>query len=341
MPHRVPRSAASHRSASDCAVRIARTPFTRVPSSLTRAMSDSSHLPTPGARLVVPVIAAAAPSRATPRAPPSALLPPAHPPTSSAAGCALSRYSARATPCTTLPLYTRPPPSSHRYSKYRVSSRWLERVFETMTSPLYRLASLRGVGARLGDVSETATRGCLETAKISGTCLLFLMHLVRQHVLTLPGGAAGADAAAARLVAELGITVGKPMPELQKHVNDKWRPFDEVRKRVQYKKIAVEDQGKKLGNFNRGRESKVSNDSLRTAEVITADLRALLMYLGHEAGVGSPKPSLMKETAAGWVPLKESARLGDHMVAIAGTGEGEQGANGTSRGQGAQTQCKS
>jgi hypothetical protein len=88
-----------------------------------------------------------------------------------------------------------------------------------MTTPLYRLASLRGVGARLGDVSKTATRACMETAKIAGACLPFLMHLVRQHVMTLPGTVA--DAAVALLADELGIAVAKPMPALQKYVNGK------------------------------------------------------------------------------------------------------------------------
>ena len=81
---------------------------------------------------------------------------------------------------------------------------------------LYRLASLRGAGARLRDVREAATRGCLQTVTITGACCQpFLMHLVRQHVLTLPGGAvADADTAVARVVSELGITVGKPEREM-------------------------------------------------------------------------------------------------------------------------------
>jgi hypothetical protein len=81
-----------------------------------------------------------------------------------------------------------------------------------------------------------------------------------------------------------------------------------------------ETLGKRLDDFNTGRESTVPNDSLRTAEVVTADLRALLKFLGHKATVGSPTPTLMKETEDGWEPLKESARAGDNTVAIAGTG---------------------
>jgi hypothetical protein len=194
---------------------------------------------------------------------------------------------------------------------------------------LYRLASLRGARLRNSEgicVSETATRGSLETAKITGACLPFLMHLVRQHAVAVLGAAAGAadvDAAVARLASELG----KLMPELQKHVKAKWRPFGDVQEQMQYQKIAVKGkvaQGKELGYFNKGRQSKVSKDSLRTAVVVTPDLFALLKYLGHDAAVGSPMPTLMKEAEDGWVPLKESARSGDNMVATAGTGERKQ-----------------
>jgi hypothetical protein len=105
-------------------------------------------------------------------------------------------------------------------------------------------------------------------------------------VLTVLGAAAGSaeadvEASVARLASELDIAVGKPMPALQKYVRAKWRSFDEVRERVHYRQIAVEAQGKMLYHFNMGRESKVSLDSLRTLQVVTPDLRALLAYLGH------------------------------------------------------------
>lgn len=170
-----------------------------------------------------------------------------------------------------------------------------------------------------------ATRGCLNTPEITpGACIGFLLALVHQHVVAL--GASNVERAVALVAKEHGLEVGAPMPELQKYAGGKWVAFHAGRKqwRRDSRRIAVqgkETQGKQLGSFNRGRESRITYDSLRTARVVTPDLRALLAYLGHVAAVESPMPPLLKETAAGWVPVTVSPRPGDNNVGRVGTGE--------------------
>ena len=142
----------------------------------------------------------------------------------------------------------------------------------------------------------------MKKATISaGKCMTALHRLVHLHVVSLGNDDRNVDLEVTRHMRRLKLVVGKPLPQLQTMVKGKWKDYH-IKKRVEHRKIAVkgkEKHGRHLCYFNQGRASKVTMEALRTATVVTDDLRELLELLGHTAAVGAAMPQLMKETAKG------------------------------------------
>ena len=162
-----------------------------------------------------------------------------------------------------------------------------------------------------------------KTTISAGECMTALHRLVHLHVVSSGNEDRNTDKKVVRFMRKLKLIVGKPMPQLQsKAEGKKWKDH-RVKEQVRYQKIAVkgkETEGRKLTNFNQYRASKIYMEALRTATIVTEDLRELLEYLGHTAAVGAAMPQLVKETADGWIPLNEAPRSGDNGAALAGRG---------------------
>ena len=93
------------------------------------------------------------------------------------------------------------------------------------------------------------------------------------------------------------LTVGEPMPQLQKYTGEGWVTANTC----QYRKIAIEGYevaGARLNNFNQNRSSKITMDMLRnlaTDAKVDEYLKDLCADLRVDLKVGDPCPVFRKQ----------------------------------------------